>query len=171
MPIDVIEIEQHRALLTGHCYRMLGSLLDADDAVQETMLRAWRGSESFDRRSSLRTWLYRIATNVCLDALADRSKRFRPVEDGPRGTPFDQLQTRARTHWLEPVPDATRQTEGLFAISCASRDEVDRMVNTALAAGGSRAMDPMDHGFMYGWSFYDPDGHHWEVMWMDPGAM
>jgi predicted lactoylglutathione lyase len=67
--------------------------------------------------------------------------------------------------------DTRRQTEGLFCLSCDSRAEVDALVKTALAAGGSPAMDPQDHGFMYGWSFYDPDGHHWEVMWMDPAAL
>lgn len=61
-------------------------------------------------------------------------------------------------------------TEALFALSCESRAAVDEMVAKALASGGKPAMDPMDHGFMYGWSFYDPDGHHWEVMWMDPNA-
>jgi len=69
------------------------------------------------------------------------------------------------------ICDTTCHTEGLFALSCASRAEVDEMVRTALAAGGKRAMDPQDHGFMYGWSFYDPDGHHWEVLWMDEKAM
>jgi predicted lactoylglutathione lyase len=67
-----------------------------------------------------------------------------------------------------PISDATKQTEVLVAISCDSREEVDRMVKTAVESGGSAAMDPQDHGFMYGWSFYDPDGHHWEVVWMDP---
>ena len=66
--------------------------------------------------------------------------------------------------------DTTTHTEGLFALSAESREEVDALVRTALAAGGSPAMDPQDHGFMYGWSFYDPDGHHWEVFWMDPAA-
>ena len=66
--------------------------------------------------------------------------------------------------------DTTRHTEGLFALSCGSRAEVDEMVNKAIAAGAEHAMDPQDHGFMYGWSFYDPDGHHWEVIWMDPDA-
>jgi predicted lactoylglutathione lyase len=67
--------------------------------------------------------------------------------------------------------DTSTHTEGLFALSCSSRDEVDEMVRTAVRAGGSHAMDPMDHGFMYGWSFYDLDGHHWEVVWMDPSGM
>jgi RNA polymerase sigma-70 factor (ECF subfamily) len=100
------ELEQHRAALIGHCYRMLGSAVDADDAVQETMVRAWRNREQFAGRSSLRTWLYRIATNVCLDALSERARRERPVEAGPIGSLGDELQTRPREHWLEPIPDA-----------------------------------------------------------------
>ncbi len=64
--------------------------------------------------------------------------------------------------------DTTRQTEALLALSCRDREEVDELVKKAVAAGGSHAMDPQDHGFMYAWSFYDPDGHHFEVLWMDP---
>ena len=66
--------------------------------------------------------------------------------------------------------DTSRNTEALLALSCSSRAEVDELVKTAVAAGGKHAMDPQDHGFMYGWSFYDLDGHHWEVFWMDPTA-
>ena len=66
------------------------------------------------------------------------------------------------------ICDTTRETEGMFALSCESRAEVDEMVKTAVAAGGRHAMEPQDHGFMYGWSFCDPDGHQWEVLWMDP---
>ena len=106
MPIDVSQLEAHRAVLTGHCYRMLGSAADAEDAVQETMVRAWRNLERFEERASLRTWLYRIATNVCLDALSDRSRRARPIEEGPVGSVDDALEARPRTHWLEPIPDA-----------------------------------------------------------------
>ena len=102
----VADLERHRPALTGHCYRMLGSVVDADDAVQETMVRAWKSLDRFDGRASLRTWLYRIATNVCLDALSDRSRRARPMEEGPSGTIDDQLVSRPRTHWLEPIPDA-----------------------------------------------------------------
>src|ERR1041384_2957026 len=104
--LDVAQLEQHRQVLAGHCYRMLGSPFDADDAVQETMVRAWRSADRFDGRSSVKTWLYRIATNVCLDALSDRPRRARPPGDGPMGGVGDQLDTRPRTHWLEPVPDA-----------------------------------------------------------------
>ena len=69
------------------------------------------------------------------------------------------------------ICDTGRQTEALLALSCTSRSEVDEIVKKAVSSGGSHAMEPMDHGFMYGWSFYDLDGHHWEVMWMDPAAI
>jgi len=106
MPFDEAQLETHRAALTGHCYRMLGSAFDAEDAVQETMVRAWQHRDRFEGRSALRTWLYRIATNVCLDALSIRSRRVRPFEEGRVGTVDDALETRPRTHWLEPIPDA-----------------------------------------------------------------
>jgi uncharacterized protein len=80
------------------------------------------------------------------------------------GEPFFKTFTKRE------LCDTTKQTEGLFALSCASRAEVDEMVKKAVAGGGRHAMEPQDHGFMYGWSFYDLDGHHWEVMWMDPKA-
>jgi RNA polymerase sigma-70 factor (ECF subfamily) len=105
MPENATQLEQHRTALTGHCYRMLGSAGDADDAVQETMVRAWKALDGFDGRSSLRTWLYRIATHTCLDALSSRKRRERPMTDGPRGTVDDALEERPRTHWIEPVPD------------------------------------------------------------------
>ena len=73
-----------------------------------------------------------------------------------------------KTFTKRQICDTKAQTEGLFALSADSRTDVDEMVKTAVAAGGSYAVDPQDHGFMYGWSFYDPDGHHWEVFWMDP---
>jgi hypothetical protein len=76
-----------------------------------------------------------------------------------------------KTFTRRPLCDTSVQTEGLFALSCTSRAEVDQLVKTALEAGGKPAMDPMDHGFMYAWSFYDLDGHHWEVLWMDPQAV
>jgi RNA polymerase sigma-70 factor (ECF subfamily) len=105
MGIDANELELHRTALIGHCYRVLGSVVDAEDAVQETMVRAWRNLDRFEGRSSLRTWLYRIATNVCFDALAARPRRARPVEEAPVGTVDDALEERPRAHWLEPIPD------------------------------------------------------------------
>jgi predicted lactoylglutathione lyase len=77
-------------------------------------------------------------------------------------------ETFFKTFTRKELCDTTRYTEGLFALSCSSRVEVDEMVKTAIAAGGTHAVAPQDHGFMYGWSFYDLDGHHWEVIWMDP---
>ncbi len=107
--MNLDQIEAQRKPLTGHCYRMLGSTMDADDAVQETMIRAWKSFHQFDGRSSLRTWLYRIATNVCLDEIANRGRRSRPMAEGPpaaSGSPSpDQLIQRPRTHWIEPIAD------------------------------------------------------------------
>jgi RNA polymerase sigma-70 factor, ECF subfamily len=99
------KLEPHRPALTGHCYRMLGSGVEADDAVQETMLRAWKGYDGFDARSGLKTWLYRIATNVCIDQLRSRARRELPTKAGPVGTVDDELVSKPRTHWLEPVSD------------------------------------------------------------------
>jgi predicted lactoylglutathione lyase len=75
-----------------------------------------------------------------------------------------------KTFTTREICNTGAQTEGLFALSCGSRAEVDDLVKKAISAGGTHAMDPVDHGFMYGWSFYDLDGHHWEVFWMDPQA-
>ncbi|MGA7613711.1 MAG: VOC family protein [Thermoanaerobaculia bacterium] len=76
-----------------------------------------------------------------------------------------------KTFTSKNLCDTTTHTEGLVALSCSSRDEVNDLVKKALAAGGTHAKDQVDQGFMYGWSFYDPDGHHWEVIWMDPAAI
>src|SRR5512146_772809 len=104
--LDSTQLEKHRSALTGHCYRMLGSPEEADDAVQETFVRAWRNLDRFEQRSSLRTWLYSIATRVCLDALADRARRVRPMELGPVGTVNDELCTRPAAEFIEPVPES-----------------------------------------------------------------
>ena len=104
------QLEQYRPVLTGHCYRMLGSVVDAEDAVQEAMLRAWKSLDRFEQQSSLKTWLYRIATNVCLDTLsASDRRRVRPldVSDGPVSVRDDMtLPRREREAWVEPIPDA-----------------------------------------------------------------
>jgi RNA polymerase sigma-70 factor, ECF subfamily len=100
-------LEGFRRELTGYCYRMLGSSAEAEDAVQDTMVRAWRSHDRFEGRSSLRTWLYRIATNVCLDALDGRSRRARPMDLGPSSVrPSEPGPALPETRWLEPVPDA-----------------------------------------------------------------
>ena len=102
-------LETYRPALTGHCYRMLGSVLDAEDAVQESMLRAWKSLDRFKEQSSLKTWLYRIATNVCLDTLNSSSRtRIRPLEasEMPGAVhPDMQLPQRSRETWVEPIPD------------------------------------------------------------------
>ncbi|HEY3739639.1 MAG TPA: sigma-70 family RNA polymerase sigma factor, partial [Bryobacteraceae bacterium] len=105
MADTVAELENHRPALTGHCYRMLGSAVDADDAAQETMIRAWKGLGGFDGRASLRTWLYRIATNVCLDQLANRGRRHRAIDVRPSGSTTDPLTQLPHSYWIEPIPD------------------------------------------------------------------
>ena len=103
-------LEQYRPALTGHCYRMLGSVVDAEDAVQEAMLRAWKSIDRFREQSSLKTWLYRIATNVCIDTLsATNRQRVRPLELSPEpGTVTEGmlLPKQPREYWVEPIPDA-----------------------------------------------------------------
>ncbi len=99
------QLEQHRRELTGYCYRMLGSPFEAEDAVQETMLRAWRGLDRFQGRAALRSWLYRIATNVCMDSLNSRNKRARPMDLGPSREPIEaNLNTLPEVTWIEPIP-------------------------------------------------------------------
>lgn len=103
---SMADLHAHRTALTGHCYRMLGSLSEAEDAVQETMLRAWRGLAGFDGRASLRTWLQRIATHVCLDALQDRKRRSRPMLVHSAFDITDELTALPASHWVEPIPDS-----------------------------------------------------------------
>jgi RNA polymerase sigma-70 factor (ECF subfamily) len=99
-------LERHRVELTAYCYRMLGSTFDAEDAVQETLLRAWRSFDRFEGRASPRTWLYRIATNVCLDMLNGRQRRARPMDLGPAKTAEAPLsEALPEATWIQPIPD------------------------------------------------------------------
>jgi RNA polymerase sigma-70 factor (ECF subfamily) len=100
------DLEQHRPELTAYCYRMLGSPFDAEDAVQDTLVRAWKNLDTFEERSSLRSWLYRIATNVCLDMLKSPQGRARPMDLGPASPPKEEhLNIEPEAYWLEPMPD------------------------------------------------------------------
>lgn len=101
------QLEPHRRELTGYCYRVLGSSFEAEDAVQETMVRAWKASDRFEGRSSVRSWLYRIATNVCLDMLHGPQRRARPMDLGPASrADVAVLATRPEHAWVTPVADA-----------------------------------------------------------------
>jgi RNA polymerase sigma-70 factor, ECF subfamily len=101
-----LQLEDYRHELTAYSYRMLGSAFEAEDAVQETMIRAWRSLDRFEGRASLRSWLYRIATNVCFDMLAGREKRARPMDLGPAVSGATEPGTALpETTWLEPIPD------------------------------------------------------------------
>jgi RNA polymerase sigma-70 factor (ECF subfamily) len=98
-------LEQHRRELVAYCYRMLGSPFEAEDAVQETLVRAWRSLDRFEGRSSLRSWLYRIATNVCLDMLDGRERRARPMDLGPAREPIEEnLNALPEATWIQPTP-------------------------------------------------------------------
>lgn len=103
--LQAAELQRYRPAIVGHCYRMLGSIADADDATQETLVRAWRHRDTIEDPGRVKAWLHRIATNVCLTALAQRQRRSRPVVERPAGTPHDELTTREHAAWLEPIPD------------------------------------------------------------------
>jgi RNA polymerase sigma-70 factor, ECF subfamily len=99
-------VEPHRKELHAHCYRMLGSVHDADDALQDALLRAWRGLAKFEGRSSVRSWLYRITTNTCLDLISARPKRILPIDHGPAADPGDDLgEPLIESVWVEPYAD------------------------------------------------------------------
>ena len=119
-------LEQHRGELTGYCYRMLGSPFEADDAVQDTMVRAWRGLDRFEDRSTLRSWLYRIATNVCLDMLRGRKRRALPVDLVSSSPPILESlgAPLADSAWIEPMPDDRLAWAGDPAELAVSRESV-----------------------------------------------
>ena len=109
-------VEQRRGELHAHCYRMLGSLHDAEDALQDTLLRAWRGLPRFEGRSSLRSWLYTIATNTCLNAIERRPKRVLPIDYGPAADPHTTPgEPLIESVWMEPYPDDKLGLEDGFA--------------------------------------------------------
>ncbi|MDP9492167.1 MAG: sigma-70 family RNA polymerase sigma factor [Actinomycetota bacterium] len=120
-----LQLEQHRAELTAYCYRMLGSAFEAEDAVQETMVRAWRGFDRFEGRAALRSWLYRIATNVCLDMLHGRERRARPMDLGPAQEPIEaNLNTLPETTWIQPIPDGLVTPDGDPAEVAVARESI-----------------------------------------------
>ncbi|MCR6483138.1 RNA polymerase subunit sigma-70 [Amycolatopsis sp. OK19-0408] len=108
-------VERHRREIQVHCYRMLGSLGDAEDLAQETFLRAWKARDGFEGRASVRTWLYRIATNACLDVLARRPRRVLPDQLGPSGEPAGPIEA-ANLPWLEPCPDEFLGVDDIAAV-------------------------------------------------------
>ncbi|MFR9674904.1 sigma-70 family RNA polymerase sigma factor [Streptomyces sp. TR06-5] len=121
-----------RRELLAHCYRMLGSVHEAEDLVQETYLRAWRAYEKFEGRSSLRTWLHRIATNTCLDALESRGRRPLPTGLGaPNADPSDELVEQHEVPWLEPVPDAMVGADGADPAAIVTSRESIRLAFVA----------------------------------------
>jgi RNA polymerase sigma-70 factor, ECF subfamily len=129
-------VEPHREELRAHCYRMLGSIHDAEDCLQEALLRAWRGLEGFEGRSSLRSWLYRIATNTCLDEMARRPRRVLPADYGPASDPHDRsAEPVVESVWVEPYPDEMLEVEDVFAAPEARyqwREAVELAFITAL---------------------------------------
>jgi RNA polymerase sigma-70 factor (ECF subfamily) len=123
------ELDAHRRALTGYCYRMLGSSFEAEDAVQETMLRAWKAIESYERRAPLRSWVYRIATNVCLDMLRGRQRRARPVDLGP-ASPADAGHLGSmlpESLWVSPIPDCRVLPDGGDPAELAAGRETIRL--------------------------------------------
>ncbi|MGH3071177.1 MAG: sigma-70 family RNA polymerase sigma factor [Gaiellaceae bacterium] len=119
------QLEQYRKELTAYCYRMLASAFDAEDAVQETFVRAWRGADRFEGRSALRSWLYRIATNVCLDMLSGRERRARPMDLGPAREPIEaNLSTLPEVTWIEPIPDGRVVAESDPAEMAVARETI-----------------------------------------------
>src|SRR5437868_7526069 len=119
------DLEGHRRELTAYCYRMLGSPFEAEDAVQDTLIRAWRAMDRFEGRSSLRSWLYRIATNVCLDMLKGKDRRARPMDLGPSSSPHGPVgEILPEITWIEPVPDGKVLPEGDPADVAEARETI-----------------------------------------------
>jgi RNA polymerase sigma-70 factor (ECF subfamily) len=128
-------IEPHRSELHAHCYRMLGSVQDAEDALQEALIRAWRGLPKFEGRSSLRSWLYRIATNTSLDAIERRPKRILPIDYGPAADPHGGVgEPLVESVWIEPYPDETLGLEDGYASPDATYEQREAVELAFIAA-------------------------------------
>jgi RNA polymerase sigma-70 factor (ECF subfamily) len=128
------QLEPHRRALHAHCYRMLASVQDAEDAVQETLLRAWRGLDEFEGRSALRSWLYTIATNVCLRMIERRPARVLPIDYGPPSDPHGPLgPPLVESTWIDPYPDAALHSDDALA-GPAARYEAREAVELAFIA-------------------------------------
>jgi RNA polymerase sigma-70 factor, ECF subfamily len=127
------QLEAYRSELTGYCYRMLGSVFEAEDAVQDTFLRAWRGFDRFEGRAALRSWLYRIATNVCLTMLTSAQRRVRPMDLGPAGSgrTTDPGEPRPDEIWVGPVPDSRVLPEGTDPANVVAERESIRLAFVA----------------------------------------
>ncbi|MFI9328297.1 sigma-70 family RNA polymerase sigma factor [Kitasatospora sp. NPDC052868] len=131
-PVE-LQLERFRTELTGYCYRMLGSVFEAEDAVQETMVRAWRGHQGFEGRAALRSWLYRIATNVCLDALNGRKNRARPMDlAGPSTVATATEAQLPEVTWIGPAPDGRVVPETADPAEVAAQRESVRLAFIAV---------------------------------------
>src|SRR5918992_3832296 len=127
-------VEPHRSELHAHCYRMLGSVQDAEDALQEALLRAWKALPKFEGRSSLRSWLYRIATNTSLDAIEKRPKRILPVDYGPAADDAIPGEPLVESVWIEPYPDETLAIEDGYASPDARYEQREAVELAFIAA-------------------------------------
>ncbi len=144
-----LRLEEHRRELTAYCYRMLGSPFEAEDAVQETLLRAWRSYDRFAGRAALRSWLYRIATNVCFDLLNGRERRARPMDLGPAQEPVaENLNTLPETTWIQPAPDGLVVPEGDPADVAVARETIRLAFVAALQHLPPRPLDEADQALL-----------------------
>src|SRR6195952_4078885 len=126
-------LERHRSELIAHCYRMLGSPFEAEDAVQDTFIRAWKSHDRFEGRASLRSWLYRIATNVCLDMLSGRERRALPMDMGPAHAPvIENLRSLPEATWVQPIPDSLLSGDGDPADVAGARETLQLAFISAL---------------------------------------
>src|SRR3954452_828490 len=126
------DLEQYRREVTAHCYRMLGSPFEAEDAVQDALLRAWRSLDRFEGRAALRSWLYRIATNVCFDMLNNKERRARPMDLGPARSPDGPIgEILPEVTWIEPVPDRLVVQDGSDPAAVAEGRETIRLAFVA----------------------------------------